>query len=88
VIRRLVRRNATLVTLLAFASALFLYEWLFDHNRPHDGSLGWHAFHDQGYYYREAAALAHFDPIPAREFFYGPTYPALAAPFSRLGPLG
>jgi hypothetical protein len=82
------RRNGTLVALLAFAAALFLYEWAFDNNRPHGGSLGWHAFHDQGYYYREAEALAHLDAIPAKEFFYGPAYPALAAPFSRIGALG
>jgi hypothetical protein len=88
VIPERVRRNATLVALLAFATALFLYEWAFDNNRPHGGSLGWHAFHDQGYYYREAAALAHLDAIPAKEFFYGPAYPALAAPFSRIGSLG
>jgi hypothetical protein len=86
--QRLYRANATLAALLAFGFTVFLYEWLFDNNRPHDGSLGWHAFHDQGYYYREADALAHLEPIPAAEFFYGPAYPALAAPFSRIGSLG
>jgi hypothetical protein len=69
---RSARANATLLALLVFAGALFVYEWLFDNNRPHEGSLGWHAFHDQRYYSREASVLAHLQPIPAREFIYGP----------------
>ena len=83
-----VTRNAVLVVLLGFAAMQFVYRWLINDSRPHDGSLGWHAFHDQGFYYREASSLAHFEAIPVADFVYPPGYPMLAAPFSRIGPLG
>jgi len=83
-----VLRHGVLLLLLAFAALQFTYRWAIDDSRPHDGSLGWHAFHDQGFYYLEASSLAHLDPIPVADFVLAPGYPMLAAPFSRFGALG
>ena len=86
--RATLEREVVLVCVLGLTGALFVYRWLFNDSRPHDGSIGWHAFHDQGFYYLEAAALARLEPIPVSDFVYGPGYPLLAAPFSKIGPLG
>jgi hypothetical protein len=86
--RAAIARDRVLVVLLAFAALLFVYRWGIDDSRPHGGSLGWHAFHDQGFYYLEASSLAHFRAIPVRDFIYPPGYPMLAVPFSRIGALG
>jgi len=86
--RRAVRAEPVLLALLVLATALFGYRWAFDNNRPHSGSPGWHAFHDQGYYFHEAGTLDGLDWIPPTDFVHGPGYPMLAAPFARLGALG
>jgi hypothetical protein len=82
------RREVVLLSLLGFAALLFVYRWGTNDSRPHDGSLGWHGFHDQGFHYLEARSLSRLDPIPVEDFVYPPGYPMLAAPFSRFGPLG
>jgi 4-amino-4-deoxy-L-arabinose transferase-like glycosyltransferase len=81
-------RDRVLLVLLAFGAVLFVYRWGIDDSRPHGGSLGWHAFHDQGFYYVEASFLAHFKAIPVADFLFPPGYPLLAVPFSRVGALG
>lgn len=81
-------RDRVLLLLLAFGALLFVYRWGIDDSRPHGSSLGWHAFHDQGFYYLEASSLAHFKAIPVQAFVFPPGYPLLAAPFSRIGALG
>ncbi len=81
-------RDRVLLGLLGFGALLFIYRWGIDDSRPHGGSFGWHAFHDQGFYYLEASSLAHLEAIPVRNFVFPPGYPVLAAPFSRVGPRG
>jgi hypothetical protein len=85
----LVRAEPVLVGLLVFAGLFFLYRWGIDFRRPWgDEHQGWRGYVDQRFYLLEAQTLARFEPIPKEYFFYGPGYPALAAPFAWIGPHG
>lgn len=83
------RREPILLAVLGFGAAFFAYRWIVDLQRPGAQSPdGWRGFHDQGFYLREATNLAHLDSILRADFAYGPGYPALAAPFARIGAHG
>jgi hypothetical protein len=89
VVGALLRREAILVALVLFATLFFGYRWSVDLQRP--GTQypeGWRGYIDQGSYFREAVRLGHLEKIPREEFAYGPGYPALAAPFARIGKNG
>lgn len=80
------RREGVLLGVLAFGAVLFIYRWWVDLQRPGLTSPdGWWGFTDQGFYLSEATRLGRLERIPADQFEYGPGYPALAAPFTRLG---
>jgi hypothetical protein len=83
------RREPILLAVLGFGAAFFAYRWYVDLERPGaEYPDGWRGFNDQGFYLREALHLAHLHSIPPADFAYGPGYPALAAPFARIGPHG
>ena len=80
------RRHAVLLGILAFGALFFAYRYWTDLQRPGaQTAAGWWAYNDQGFYLREATALGNLQGIPEAEFKYGPGYPALAAPFTRIG---
>lgn len=79
------RREAVLLGVLAFGAVFFVYRWWVDLQRPGlTTDPGWWGFTDQFFYLSEAGFIGRLEAIPPDQFNYGPGYPGLAAPFTRL----